>query len=200
MKTFKIPLTFAALSLATLLTGCATQPDIKASFLNGDEVVYGRVAHIWEGKDMQFAHNILCGTKYPHIKQKEFSGDAEKWTKDVGFCASSNLDGIKQIRATVGVVNANGDMFGLVGFVPKDTPIGVGDIVEIKAYPTNDGRFRRPSEILRIAAKAKDATKENGCYWDAGPAWLAGFNIGGAICEGWHWKDHPFSNPSLLKK
>ena len=101
----------------------------------------------------------------------------------------------------IGVVNANGDMFNAGAYAPAGLKFERGDIVAVKIFPAADGRYRKPPEVLRVAAKAKDATKENGCYWDAGVnSSFRGFNQGGAVCEGWHWKNHPYSNPSLLKK
>jgi len=200
MKTFKTTLTIAALGLVTLLTGCATHPDLKASFTRGDEILYGRASHIWQGKEMGVAHNILCGNKYSTVKKMSYTEEVDRWVAEHRFCEASNLDSIQQVRVTVGVIDANGGMFHVVVFPPKNLTVNEGDIVAFKVFPGSDGRGRRPEQFIKIAAKAKDATKENGCYWDAGTGVFSGFNRGGAVCEGWHWKNHPFSNPRLLKQ
>jgi len=199
MKTLKTTLTIAALGLVTLLTGCAT-PNMQASFNRGDEVIYGRVFNVWSGKDMRLAHSTLCGSKMKGLKYESYHESVDKWLADNKFCSDSNLQNIQQVQVGIGIVNANGDRFNLVPFAPKDLKLEVGDIVAVQVFPGPDGRMRRPEHLVRIAAKAKDATKANGCYWDAGTGMLSGFNQGGAVCEGWHWKNHPFSNPSLLKK
>lgn len=201
MKTsLKTLLTTVTLAGAALLTGCATHPDLKASFNRGEEVLYGRVFKVWTGADMGVAHNLLCGNKYPVLKGMGYSAESDKWVKDTNFCSKENLDKIKQVRLTVAVTDANGTMHNAVVFVPKELEIDEGDIVAYKVFPSGHGPFRRPEEFIKIAAKAKDATKEKGCYWDAGTGVWSGFNQGGAVCEGWHWKNHPFSNPKLLKQ
>jgi hypothetical protein len=199
MKTsLKSILTIAAIAAASLLTGCAT-PNLQATFTFGDEIIYGRVFNIWDRPD--HAIKVLCGDKLPQYKEEFYSHEVQEWADNTGFCKKENLSQTKQIQVMVGIVNANGDGFALVAFPKKDFEIEKGDIVAVKSFHAQDGRLRRPAEIVRIAAKAKDATKENGCYWDAGVnASFRGFNQGGAICEGWHWKDHPYSNPKLLKQ
>ncbi len=191
-------LTAITLAAATLLTGCAT-PNMQATFNRGDEVLFGRVNKVWKGENMMGANDVLCGTKYKLAKNEVYSGDLANWLTTSGFCEPEKLASIQQVFSTIGVVNANGDTFNLTSFPLNSVDFEKGDIVAIKVYPSSDGRFRRPAEILRVAAKAKDATKKNGCYWDAfqmGPF----RGQGGAVCEDWHWKNHPFSNPDLLKK
>jgi len=199
MKTLKTTLTIAALGLVTLLTGCATV-DLQKTFTRGDEVLYGRVMNIWE-KSREANETLCAGTKAQKYKEVFYSPEFDDWASQTGFCTEENLKKIQQVQVGIGIVNINGDGVNLGAFPSKDLQISKGDIVSIKVYPSSDGRFRRPSEILRVVAKAKDATKENGCYWDAGVnSSFRGFNQGGAVCEGWHWKNHPYSNPSLLKK
>jgi hypothetical protein len=191
-------LTAITLAAATLLTGCAT-PNMQATFNRGDEVLFGRVNLSAESKDAWEARDSICGSSYQKYKNVFYSLELDLWVTQTGFCKIQNLDGIKQVQVEIGVVNVNGDRFNLVAFPATNFELDKGDIVAVKIYPSSDGRFRRPAEILRVAAKAKDATKKNGCYWDAfqmGPF----RGQGGAVCEGWHWKDHPYSNPDLLKK
>lgn len=199
MKTsLKTLLTTLTLAGATLLTGCAA-PNMQATFTRGDEVLYGRVMNIWQKPDE--AINTLCAGKYPKYKDLFYSPEIDQWAAQTGFCKDENLKNIQQVQVGIGIVNANGDGFNLVTFPSKDFSVNKGDIVTVKAFPSSDGRLRQPSQLIRLVAKAKDATKANGCYWDAGvnPS-FRGFNQGGAVCEGWHWKNHPYSNPSLLKK
>lgn len=199
MKTsLKTLLTTLTLAGATLLAGCAT-PNLQATFTRGDEVIYGRVMNVWD--EAHEANKTLCkGATARKYKEVFFSPDFDHWASQTGFCKETNLSNLKQVQLGVGVINANGDMVNLGAFPDKGLDVSKGDIVAVKVYPSSDGRFRRPAEILRVVAKAKDATKENGCYWDAGTGTFRGFNQGGVICEGWHWKNHPYSNPSLLKK
>jgi hypothetical protein len=200
MKTsLKTLLTTVTLAGAALLTGCAT-PNMQATFTRGDEVLYGRVTHAVKGNKMLEAHQTLCGTKYPGLKEMYFSKDIDQWMAQNNWCSPNNLDQLQQVKATIGVVNANGGMFNAGGYASKNLNIEEGDIVAIKVFFGPDGKQRRPGEVVKVAAKAKDATKENGCYWDAGTGVWSGFNQGGAVCEGWHWKNHPYSNPKLLKQ
>lgn len=198
MKTsLKTLLTTLTLAGATLLTGCAT-PNLQATFTRGDEVMYGMVTSVLKGEKI-VEYGTLCQGKWPKLKTFAYSNEVDDWVKATNYCEPGARDGLQHIVAQIGVVNVNGDMWGMGGYAPIDVKIEKGDIVAVKVYPSSDGRFRRPGEILRVAAKAKDATKENGCYWDAGTGTFRGFNQGGVICEGWHWKNHPYSNPSLLK-
>jgi len=196
MKTLKTTLTIAALGLVTLLTGCATA-NMQKTFTRGDEVIYGRVANVWDKTDE--ASQVLCGSRIPKYKELYYGPEFDAWAKSTGFCNPEHLKTLQQVQVVGGIVNINGDGHGFGAFPPKTLEIAKGDIVAVKIFPAADGRHRKPPEILRVAAKAKDATKANGCYWDAsefGPF----RGQGGAVCEGWHWKNHPFSNPSLLKK
>jgi hypothetical protein len=41
--------------------------------------------------------------------------------------------------------------------------------------------------------KAKDATKESGCWWNGGKGATTSFIGGGAVCDGWNWRDQKFA-------
>lgn len=198
-NSLKTLLTTVTLAGAAMLTGCAT-PNMQATFTRGDEVLYGRVRMVVQGDRMLEAHQTLCGTKYPVVKDMFYDKGIDEWLAKNNWCAKNNLDGLQLVQATIGVINVNGGMFNLGGYAKKEMPIEEGDIVAIKVFFGPDGKQRRPGEVVKVAAKAKDATKENGCYWDAGTGVFSGFNQGGAICEDWDWKNHPYSNPKLLKQ
>ncbi len=67
------------------------------------------------------------------------------------------------------------------------------DILEYSIATSADGQKIRPDIVKRIARKAKDATKESGCYWDGGKGATTAFIGGGAVCDGWNWRDQKFA-------
>ncbi|MDV7393845.1 hypothetical protein RZS08_20875, partial [Arthrospira platensis SPKY1] len=157
---------------------------MQASFNRGDEIIYGRVFNVWQ--ETREAKETLCGTRARAYKDLFYSPEFDEWAKKTGFCNDDNLKNLQQVQVVIGIVNANGDGFAAGTFPSKEIKIEKGDIAAVKIFPAQDGRYRQPPEIIKIAAKAKDATKENGCYWDAGVnASFRGFNQGGAVCEGW---------------
>ena len=193
--TFKTLCTTIALATAALLTGCAA-PNMQATFTRGDEELYGRVYATWD--ETLELRETLCGGKLPKYKAYFYSPEFDEWAAQAGACQPEFQKRFNQVAVHIGVVNANGDGFHVGALYDKGITLEKGDIVVVRVYPAADGRFRRYGDLVRIAAKAKDATKANGCYWDAGTGVFAGFNQGGAVCEDWHWKNHPYSNPKML--
>jgi hypothetical protein len=55
------------------------------------------------------------------------------------------------------------------------------------------GQLAQPLMVKRIARKAKDATQESGCWWDGGKGATTAFKGGGAVCDGWNWRDQKFA-------
>lgn len=77
---------------------------------------------------------------------------------------------------------------------PVSMRIEKDDILEYSIFISPEGRVLRPATVTRIARKAKDATKESGCYWDGGKGATTAFIGGGAVCDGWNWRDQKFAN------
>lgn len=76
---------------------------------------------------------------------------------------------------------------------PISMQIEENDILEYSILISPEGRVLRPAIVTRIARKAKDATKESGCYWDGGKGATTAFIGGGAVCDGWNWRDQKFA-------
>jgi hypothetical protein len=78
-------------------------------------------------------------------------------------------------------------------FAPIDLIIEEDDVLEFSMDTSIEGRKIRPDLVKRVARKAKDATKESGCYWDGGKGATTAFIGGGAVCDGWNWRDQKFA-------
>ena len=78
-------------------------------------------------------------------------------------------------------------------YAPIELNIEENDILEASLSVLPNGQLARPLIVKRIARKAKDATKESGCYWDGGKGATTAFIGGGAVCDGWNWRDQKFA-------
>jgi hypothetical protein len=78
-------------------------------------------------------------------------------------------------------------------FAPHDLKIETGDIVEVTIELSANGEITRPMPVKRVARKEKDATKASGCWWDAGKWAASAFHNGGAVCDGWNWRDQKWA-------
>lgn len=79
-------------------------------------------------------------------------------------------------------------------YAPMEWNIAEDDILELSMNTSKEGQMLRPNLVKRIARKAKDATKESGCWWDGGKGATTAFIGGGAVCDGWNWRDQKFAN------
>jgi hypothetical protein len=79
-------------------------------------------------------------------------------------------------------------------YAPIDMNIEEDDILETSLSVLPNGQLARPLIVKRIARKAKDATKESGCWWDGGKGATTAFIGGGAVCDGWNWRTQKFAN------
>ncbi len=78
-------------------------------------------------------------------------------------------------------------------YAPIEWKIAEDDILELSMDTSTGGQKLRPDLVKRIARKAKDATKESGCWWDGGKGATTAFIGGGAVCDGWNWRDQKFA-------
>jgi hypothetical protein len=187
MKTLR---TFALLvSTAALLGlgGCATTVSkervlqlypVGESTLFG--VVPGKPKRLSEIKDFEKA----CG-KQPN------QDEANKFLND-NVCRSLDKWQIASIVYHTKVWGTEGLKFQAV-YAPIEMKIDEDDILEASMMLLPDGRLARPSIVKRVARKAKDATKESGCWWDGGKGATTAFIGGGAVCDGWNWRDQKFA-------
>lgn len=78
-------------------------------------------------------------------------------------------------------------------FAPSGMVIEKNDIVKISTLRNTDGTVDRPHYVVEVARRAKDATKESGCYWEGGAQFTNAFISGGVVCDGWDWKKQKFA-------
>ena len=191
MKTFR---TFALLvSTAALLGlgGCATNlkpKDMLAQFEVGEQTVYVVVP----GKPKKL-------TEFDGFPKVCGAQQDETWSQSANeFMTKHVCNNLEKWQLVSGVYHTK--VFGLSGGV-KFTPalaassmdIEADDILEFSVATSSDGQKIRPDIVTRIARKAKDATKESGCYWDGGKGATTAFIGGGAVCDGWNWRDQKFA-------
>ena len=191
MKTLR---TFALLvSTAVLLGlgGCATNlkpKDMLAQFEVGEQVVYVVVP----GKPKKLTEfdgfPKICGAQ----QDETWSQSANEFmTKYV----CNNLDKWQLVSGVyhTKVLGLSGGVKFTPALAPASMSIETDDILEFSVATSSDGQKIRPALVKRIARKAKDATKESGCWWDGGKGATTAFIGGGAVCDGWNWRDQKFA-------
>ena len=190
----RIGAALAALAAASLLVGCATPntpEQILKRFDPGEVTLYVIVAGppknmaemlqrpseramVCEGVNLADAAKPLR----PWFSENLCTGDrARQWQWVPGVYYTSAFGGIQSSRA----------------YAPADLKIEVDDILEVSGQVSPDGTQAGPALVKRIARKAKDATKASGCYWDGGMGWTSGVVSGGAVCDGWNWRDQKWA-------
>jgi len=191
MKTFR---TFALLvSTAALLGlgGCATSytpKDMLAQFGTGEQKLYvvvpGQPRNLGEIKDVvkNCGNQKIAATQSPLVHEwmkQNICADITKWQAVAGVYHTKvwGMDGLRSIGA----------------YAPAALQIEKDDILELSHSISADGLQTRPAVVTRIARKAKDATKESGCWWDGGKGATTAFIGGGAVCDGWNWRDQKFA-------
>ena len=193
MKTFR---TFALLmSTAALLglggCGTLTPNDMLSMHTPGEQSLYGVVAgkprklhELTDYKDFkkncgqQIQPEVIAGSANEWLKQ-HVCGNMEKW-QFVPIVYHTKVWGTKGVKAAR-------------AYAPVDLKIEEDDVLEFSMDTSIEGRKLRPDLVKRIARKAKDATKESGCYWDGGKGATTAFIGGGAVCDGWNWRDQKFA-------
>jgi hypothetical protein len=191
MKTLR---TFALLvSTAALLGlgGCAgtyKPKDILAQFNPGEQSIYvvvpGAPKKLTEIKDYakhcgnQQLTEIIASSVNTWASEN-ICPDLNKWQNVAGVYHTKvwGMEGLKSMGA----------------IAPSSMLIEADDILEVTLFISPAGQFTRPNTVKRIARKAKDATKESGCWWDGGKGATTAFIGGGAVCDGWNWRDQKFA-------
>jgi hypothetical protein len=190
MKTRRIVALVLATAALLGLGGCGTLTprDMLAQFEPGEQPLYvvvpGKPARLTEIKDFQ----KYCGKQeLPAI----VAPSANEWI------ARNVCPDIGKWQLVSGVYHTK--VWGTKGlkytaaYAPADWNIEEDDILELSMDTSKEGQKLRPDIVKRIARKAKDATKESGCYWDGGKGATTAFIGGGAVCDGWHWRDQKFA-------
>lgn len=187
MKTHRILSIIMATAALLGLGGCAStvsKERVLQLYPVGESTLYGVVPgkpkRLSEIKDFDKA----CG-------QQPNQDEANKFLAD-NVCKSLDKWQIASIVYHTKVWGTEGLKFQAV-YAPIELKIEEDDILEASMLLLPDGRLARPSIVKRIARKAKEATKESGCYWDGGKGATTAFIGGGAVCDGWNWRDQKFA-------
>jgi len=191
MKTHRILSIILATAALLGLGGCASSykpKDILAQFNPGEQSIYvvvpGAPKKLTDIKDYSKycgkheVTELMATSVNPWIEQNICS-DLSKWQNVAGVLHTKvwGMEGLKS----------------MVAYAPSTMVIEEDDILEVILYISPSGQFTKPNLVKRIARKAKDATKESGCYWDGGKGATTAFIGGGAVCDGWNWRDQKFA-------
>ncbi|MFN8955246.1 MAG: hypothetical protein ACK5V9_09715 [Burkholderiales bacterium] len=168
-----------------------TPNDMLSMHAPGEQSLYGVVAgkprklhELTDYKDFrencgqQIQPDVIAASANEWLK-KHVCGNMEKW-QFVPIVYHTKVWGAKGIKAAR-------------AFAPIDLIIEEDDVLEFSMDTSIEGRKIRPDLVKRVARKAKDATKESGCYWDGGKGATTAFIGGGAVCDGWNWRDQKFA-------
>lgn len=79
------------------------------------------------------------------------------------------------------------------GYAPIGLEVERGDFVKLSQKISANGSVDGPNMVVSVARKAKDASKESGCYWEGGAMFTNAFVSGGVVCDGWDWKKQKFA-------
>lgn len=186
-------LILALLSTAALLGlgGCATalsKQDMLAQFEPGEQKLYVVVSRQPQKLTDIKEFDKNCG------RQKLSENAASTYNE---WMSKNVCQQISQWQIVAGVYHTK--VWGTNGlkstgaYAPIDLKIEPDDILELSTDLGVTGENVRPVIVTRIARKAKDATKESGCYWDGGKGATTAFIGGGAVCDGWNWRDQKFA-------
>lgn len=184
MKTFR---TFTLLiSTAALLGlgGCAStvsKERVLQLYPVGESTIYGVIP----GNPRKNLSELKCEPNSSN------SMEANKYQTD-NICPNLQKLQLASVVYQTKVWGVEGLKF-MPAFASVDLNIEKDDIVEASISVLPTGELGRPMLIKRIARKAKDATKESGCWWDGGKGATTAFIGGGAVCDGWNWRDQKFA-------
>ena len=191
MKTFR---TFAlVMSTAALLGlgGCATsltKEQALSRYGSGEQSLYGVVPGAPKKLDEVKDFQKKCGKEEIH---ENMAPSVNTWMSQT-ICPDIARWQIVSIVFHTKVWGMEGLKF-LGAYAPADWKIEKDDILEVSLNMSETGQGVRPNIVKRIARKAKDATKESGCWWDGGKGATTAFIGGGAVCDGWNWRDQKFA-------
>jgi len=190
MKNLRTLALIASAAALLGLGGCASYKpkDIQAQFDPGEQSIYvvvpGAPKKLAEIKDFQkhCGKQVLSDIMAPSVNMwtaEHVCPDISKWQVVAGVYQTKvwGMEGLKSTTA----------------FAPVEMKIDADDILELSLHISKEGQVTRPGIVKRIARKAKDATRESGCYWDGGKGATTAFIGGGAVCDGWNWRDQKFA-------
>jgi hypothetical protein len=190
MKTHRTVALILATAALLGLGGCGTltPQDMLAQFEPGEQshyvVVPGKPKHLTDIKDFakycgQQDLGAIGSSAYNDWMKAHVCNDISKWQLVSGVYHTKvwGSKGLKYAAA----------------YAPSNWNIEENDILEFSLNLSKEGKMLRPDIVKRIARKAKDATKESGCYWDGGKGATTAFIGGGAVCDGWNWRDQKFA-------
>jgi hypothetical protein len=183
MKNFRTFTLFAFVAALLGLGGCAsvnTPQKNLAWFEAGEQSIYAVVAASPKPLPEIKGFSENCG------KNESMSPSFNKWN-ELNVC--NQMD---KWQSVVAIYHTE-KMKTIFAFAPHDLKIETGDIVEASFELSANGEITRPALFKRVARKDKDATKASGCWWDAGKWAASAFHNGGAVCDGWNWRDQKWA-------
>jgi hypothetical protein len=184
MKTLRTFALFVSTAALLGLGGCATTSSkerVLQLYPVGESTLFGVVP----GKPNKNLANLKC------VPSPANSEEGNRYQTD-NICP--NLGRLQLVSVVY-----HTKVWGMEGlkYMPAYAPIEMNiekdDILEASLSVLPDGQLARPLIVKRIARKAKDATKESGCWWDGGKGATTAFKGGGAVCDGWNWRDQKFA-------
>jgi hypothetical protein len=191
MKTHRILSIILATAALLGLGGCATSvtaKKIQSRFQSGEQSLYVVVPTKPRILSQESDFKGFC---LDDPSAEIFNASARDWMKK-NVC--TDIGGWQIVPGVYQTKVWGSDGLRLMGsLAPANWSIDSDDILEISLDISVDGKFMRPNLVKRIARKAKDATKESGCYWDGGKGATTAFIGGGAVCDGWNWRDQKFA-------
>jgi len=191
MKIHRILSIILATAALLGLGGCATsltKEGALSRFTPGEQTLYGVVPgspqKLIDIKDFQ----KKCGKEELN---ETTAASVNTWMANT-VCPDISKWQVVSIVFQTKVWGMDGVKF-LGAYAPAHWNIEKDDILQVSVSMSDVGQAVRPSVVERIARKAKDATKESGCYWDGGKGATTAFIGGGAVCDGWNWRDQKFA-------
>jgi hypothetical protein len=184
MKTFRSFALLVSTAASLGLGGCASSFS-KDRLLQLNPVGESTLFGVVPGKPNKDLSNLKCEPN------STLSEEGNKYQAD-NICPNLGKLQIVSVVFHTKVWGMEG-LKSLGAYAPADWNIEKDDILEVSVNMSETGQFVRPNLVKRIARKAKDATKESGCYWDGGKGATTAFIGGGAVCDGWNWRDQKFA-------
>lgn len=179
---------FGMLALAAVavvgLSGCTTpltKNQYAERFEAGENTIYIHVKGV--NKDLS---KIQCpGSSVANVLSET---GKDKFAKSI----CNNLNNLQVVSGFYWTHPRKGIQF-FGGYAPIGLDVERGDFVKLSQAVAANGELDGPATVVAVARKAKDASKESGCYWEGGAMFTNAFVSGGVVCDGWDWKKQKFA-------
>lgn len=166
------------------LSGCTTpltKTQLAERFEVGENIIYLHV----KGVNKDISKNQCPGSSVSNLLSET---GKDNYAKSV----CNNLKNLQLVSGFYWTHPRKGIQFS-GGFAPIGLEIERGDFVKLSQKISANGSVDGPNMVVLVARKAKDASKESGCYWEGGAMFTNAFVSGGVVCDGWDWKKQKFA-------